>query len=91
MNPLERRLSGPKKQSGHCGVEKNLLSLPGIELRPSIPLSVVLRPEELRLQIKETIRRNGRKQLEMLPEKATTLLCTKGQMYGMHDKSVDQF
>jgi hypothetical protein len=31
------RLGGPQSRSGHCGVEKNLLPLPGIEPRPSIP------------------------------------------------------
>jgi hypothetical protein len=28
--PLDKRLDGPQSQSGHCGEEKNLLSLPGI-------------------------------------------------------------
>jgi hypothetical protein len=30
---LDRRLDGSERQSGHCGEEKNLLSLPGIEPR----------------------------------------------------------
>jgi hypothetical protein len=35
--PLERRIVGPQSQLGRCGVEKNLVPLPGIELRPSSP------------------------------------------------------
>jgi hypothetical protein len=31
--PLGRRLGGPQSQSGRCGEKKNLLLLPGIELR----------------------------------------------------------
>jgi hypothetical protein len=31
LYPLYRRLGGPQSRSGHCGVEKNLLQLPGIE------------------------------------------------------------
>jgi hypothetical protein len=34
-SPLDRALGGPKSRSGHCGAEKNLLALPGIEPRPS--------------------------------------------------------
>jgi hypothetical protein len=33
--PLDRGLGGPHSQSGRCGVDKDLLPLPGIELRPS--------------------------------------------------------
>jgi hypothetical protein len=29
--PLDRKLGGPQTRSGHCGREKNLSSLPGIE------------------------------------------------------------
>jgi hypothetical protein len=32
--PLDKRLGGLQSQSGRCGVEKNLLPLPGIEPRP---------------------------------------------------------
>jgi hypothetical protein len=35
--PLDRRLGGPQNWPGPCVVGKNLLSLPGIELRPSSP------------------------------------------------------
>jgi hypothetical protein len=34
--PLDRRLSVPQSRSGICGVEKNLLPLPGIE--PCLPI-----------------------------------------------------
>jgi hypothetical protein len=30
--PLDRRLDGPQRRSGHFGEEKNPLPLPGIEL-----------------------------------------------------------
>jgi hypothetical protein len=33
--PLNRGLGGPHSRSGPCGVEKNLLPLPGIEPQPS--------------------------------------------------------
>jgi hypothetical protein len=33
--PLDRTLREPQSQSGRCGVEKNLVPLPGIEQRPS--------------------------------------------------------
>jgi hypothetical protein len=91
MNPLERRLSGHKKRSEHCGVEKNLWSLPGIELRPSIPLPVAIPTEKMRLPIKNR-QKKRLEQLERIPEKATTLLCAKGQLLpGIRNKSVDQF
>jgi hypothetical protein len=32
--PLDRRLAGPQSPSGCCEAERNLLPLPGIELRP---------------------------------------------------------
>jgi hypothetical protein len=32
---LERRLGGPQGPSGHCGEEKHLLPLSGIEPRPA--------------------------------------------------------
>jgi hypothetical protein len=35
--PFYRRLDGPRNRSGRCGGEKNLLSLPRIEPRPSSP------------------------------------------------------
>jgi hypothetical protein len=41
--PLYRRLGGPQSQSGRCGVEKNLLPMPGIEPRPSSPRSSLYR------------------------------------------------
>jgi hypothetical protein len=44
--PLDRRLGGPQSRSGRCGEEKNLLPLPGIELRPPSPLPVAT-PTEL--------------------------------------------
>jgi hypothetical protein len=34
-DPLFRRLCGPQSRSGRCGVENNLLPLPGIEPRPT--------------------------------------------------------
>jgi hypothetical protein len=34
---FDRRLGGPRSRSERCGVEKNLLPLPGIEPRPSSP------------------------------------------------------
>jgi hypothetical protein len=33
---LDRRLGAPQSWSGYCGIEKNLLSMPGIESWPSI-------------------------------------------------------
>jgi hypothetical protein len=33
--PLDRRLGGPQSRPGRCGVEKNLLPLPGIKPRQS--------------------------------------------------------
>jgi hypothetical protein len=44
--PLHDGLAGRQSQSGRCGVEKDCLSLPGIEPRPSIPLLVPI-PTEL--------------------------------------------
>jgi hypothetical protein len=38
-NPLDRRLGGPQKRSGHSGVEKYLFPLPWIEPRPFIMYS----------------------------------------------------
>jgi hypothetical protein len=35
--PFDRRLDGLQSRSGRCEEEKNLVSLPGIELRPSSP------------------------------------------------------
>jgi hypothetical protein len=35
--PLDKRLGGPQSRSGRCGEETNLLSLAGIEARPSSP------------------------------------------------------
>jgi hypothetical protein len=35
--PLDRRLGGSWSQPGRCGGENNMLSLPGIEPRPSSP------------------------------------------------------
>jgi hypothetical protein len=35
--PIGQRLSGPWSQSGPYGAQKNLLPVPGIELRPSSP------------------------------------------------------
>jgi hypothetical protein len=32
--PLDRRLGQPQSRSGRCGVDKNILTLPGIEPRP---------------------------------------------------------
>jgi hypothetical protein len=43
---LDRSLGGLQSRSGHCGAEKNLLSLPGIENRPSSPQPVGI-PTEL--------------------------------------------
>jgi hypothetical protein len=34
---FDMRLGGPKSRSGRCGVQKNLLPLPGIEPQPSSP------------------------------------------------------
>jgi hypothetical protein len=31
----DRRLCGPQSPSGRCGIDKHLLTLPGIEPRPS--------------------------------------------------------
>jgi hypothetical protein len=44
--PLDRRLGGPKSRSGRCGVEKDLLPLPGIEPR-SFSTQPVATPTEL--------------------------------------------
>jgi hypothetical protein len=33
---LDSRLGGPHNRSGRCGVEKNIMLLPGIEPRPSM-------------------------------------------------------
>jgi hypothetical protein len=40
--PLGRRLDGPQSQPGRCGLEKNLLPLPGIEPQASSPLHVAV-------------------------------------------------
>jgi hypothetical protein len=34
-HPLYRRLGGPERRSGHCGEERNLLYMLGIEPPPS--------------------------------------------------------
>jgi hypothetical protein len=44
--PSDRRLVGPQRWSGHCGVKKNFLPLPGIEPLPS-SLQPVIIPNEL--------------------------------------------
>jgi hypothetical protein len=67
------------------------LSLPGIKLRPSIPLHVAIPAEELRLPIKNH-QKKQLEQLERMPEMATTLLRKKGQILpGIQDFSFDQF
>jgi hypothetical protein len=43
---FERNLDGLQSRSGHYGEEKNLLSLPGIELRASSPYRFAI-PTEL--------------------------------------------
>jgi hypothetical protein len=35
--PIEEEAGGSQSRSGRCGIEKNLLPLPGIEPRPSGP------------------------------------------------------
>jgi hypothetical protein len=40
--PLDRRLCGPQSRSERCGVEKDLLPLPGTEPRPSGPHTVAI-------------------------------------------------
>jgi hypothetical protein len=42
QHPLNRRLGVPQNRSGHCGEEKHLLSLPGIEPRPSSPQPIAI-------------------------------------------------
>jgi hypothetical protein len=55
--PLERRLGGCRRQSGRCGVDKNLLSLPGIrpgQYNPhpvAIPTEIPLLPAWFNLQV----------------------------------------
>jgi hypothetical protein len=39
--PLDRRLGGPQSRSGRCGLEKNLLPLPGIEPQISSRLASI--------------------------------------------------
>jgi hypothetical protein len=43
---LAGRLGGLQSESGCCGIEKNLLPLPGIEPQPSSPESIII-PTEL--------------------------------------------
>jgi hypothetical protein len=46
---LDRRLGGPQRRSGRCGVKKNLLPLPGVERRLFSPLPVIIPTELSRL------------------------------------------
>jgi hypothetical protein len=49
VDVLHRRLGGPQSRSGRCGVEKNLLPLPGIDPRLSISLPVAIPTEPSRI------------------------------------------
>jgi hypothetical protein len=49
--PLNRRLGGPQSRSGDCGVNKNCLSVPGIEPRPSSLLHAPMLTELFRLVV----------------------------------------
>jgi hypothetical protein len=49
---LDRRLHGPQSQSGCCGVEKNLLALPGIKLLLSSLQPITVSSELSRLLVK---------------------------------------
>jgi hypothetical protein len=40
--PFDRRLGGPQSQYGRYGIEKSLLPLPGIKLRPFSPQSICI-------------------------------------------------
>jgi hypothetical protein len=48
---LDRRLSEDQKRSGHCGAEKNLLHLPGIEIWLSRPQSIAISIELFKLPV----------------------------------------
>jgi hypothetical protein len=50
--PLDTRLGGPQRRSGHCGEEKSVLSLSGIEPWSSSPQLVVIPTELSRLLFK---------------------------------------
>jgi hypothetical protein len=43
--PLDKRLDVLQSRSAHCGVNKNILHLSGIELRPSSPRPVAIPTE----------------------------------------------
>jgi hypothetical protein len=58
--PLDRRLGRPQSWFGHCGVETNVLSLPGIEPRPCNPY-----PSLYRLSYSGSIQHSRRNLIEI--------------------------
>jgi hypothetical protein len=57
---MDRRLSGPQSQSGPYGEEKNLLTLPGIEIPAFQPVAIPTEP--YMNKITETSRENQRRE-----------------------------
>jgi hypothetical protein len=49
QDPLDRRLYGPQSQRGHCGKERGIVPLPGIETRflSHLPCGLLAIPTEV--------------------------------------------